>query len=331
MPLDHYISQVHLKNFYSPELGSLMYAIRKNDQKLFTPNAKSVCRIEEGNTNSFLREDRIVEEFIKKIEPRYNSALVKIIEDTIDPECIFVIAGFVAYVSTCSPAAIRIHSTPLKAYVEETAKILNSKNSLRPPPIELGGKSLSEFLEKKKIRIKINPKFPQAIGIQLILSMTKQYGNFSWDILLNPFTDSPFFTSDFPIAIERSENSNILNRIIPLSPYLSIRIRPNRSTAREYQDYTFSDFKRSIRKLNRSEIIEINRLIVRCAETTVFFRDNHGWVSDFVKKNSSYRIENRTEKIPYKKGNLLWSTLEIRKVTEHGVSLDRQGRAPAAQ
>jgi hypothetical protein len=55
------------------------------------------------------------------------------------------------------------------------------------------------------------------------------------------------------------------------------------------------------------------------------------WVSDFVKKNACFRIENRTERIPHKKGNLLWSTLEIRKLTEHGVTLDRRGRAPAAQ
>ena len=42
MSLDHFVSQVHLKNFYSPKLGNLMYAMRKNDLKLFTPDAK-VC------------------------------------------------------------------------------------------------------------------------------------------------------------------------------------------------------------------------------------------------------------------------------------------------
>jgi len=316
MSLDHFVSQVHLKNFYSPKLGSLMYAIRKSDLKLFTPNAKSVCRIEEGNTNSYLREDRIVEEFLKSIEPRYNIALAKLAEDKIDPECIFVIAGFVAYVSTCSPAAMCIHSKPLKAFVEETAKNMGSKGFIKPPPIDLGGKSLFEFLEDRKIRISINPKYPQAIGIQSILSMTKQYGNFSWDILVNPFSDNPFFTSDFPIAIEKTKNSHILNRIIPLAPHLSIRIRPNRSNIRNQKDYSFSGFRRKIHKLNRSEVIAINRLIVRCAETTVFFRDNYTWVYDFVKKTAGFRIEIRTEKIPYEKGRLLWSTLEIRELTE---------------
>jgi hypothetical protein len=61
MPLDHYVSQVHLKNFYSPALGSRMYAMRKHDLKSFTPNSQSVCRIEDGSTNAFLKNDRMIE------------------------------------------------------------------------------------------------------------------------------------------------------------------------------------------------------------------------------------------------------------------------------
>src|SRR5208337_4482309 len=130
MPLDHFVSQVHLRNFYSPNLDGLMYAIRKGDLKLFTPDAKSVCRIEDGSTNAYLREDRIVEKFLKSIEPRYNSALKKLRADKIDSECIFVIAGFVAYVYSCSPTGMRVNSEPLKAIVEDTAMILESKGSL---------------------------------------------------------------------------------------------------------------------------------------------------------------------------------------------------------
>jgi hypothetical protein len=40
MPLDHYVSQVHLKNFNSVALGELMYAIRKSDLKKFVTKAQ---------------------------------------------------------------------------------------------------------------------------------------------------------------------------------------------------------------------------------------------------------------------------------------------------
>lgn len=288
-----------------------MYAIRKSDLKLFTPNTQSVCRIEEGSTNSYLRADRLVEEFLKGIEPKYNAALIKLAADKIDPECIYVVAGLVAYVLTCSPAGMRIYSNPLKAAVEETAQILDSKGSFPPPPPELGGESLTELLRSGKVYVKIDPKYPQAIGIASILSLTITFGNFKWDILINPFDDSAFFTSDFPVAIKRTEDLRVLNRIVPLAPNLAIRIRPDLSFDRKNIDFSFSGFRRSIRNLTRSEVISVNRLIVRCAETTVFFRNNYDWVPRFVKKNAKFRIEPRTQRIPYGNGTLLWSTLEV--------------------
>lgn len=324
MSLDHFVSQVHLKNFYSPNLTGLMYAIRKSDLKLFTPDAKSVCRIEDSSTNSYLREDRMVEEFLKRIEPRYNAALEKLMADKIDPECIFVIAGFVAYVYACSPAGMRINSEPLKAINEDMARRLESRGSLPPPPPVLDGKTMTELLQSGDLQISIDPKYPQAIGIASILRHTITFGNFEWDVLINPFDKSPLFTSDFPIAIERTHDARVLNKIVPLAPHLAIRIRPNLSYGRQHPDYSFSAFRRTTRKLSRSEVMKINRLIVRCAETTVFFRDNYEWVASFVKKNAKFRVEMKTVKRIYKKGNLLIPTQEIRRVTEPVVPVDAE-------
>jgi hypothetical protein len=73
MALDHYVSQVYLKNFYSPALDGLMYALRKSDLKRFPTKSQDVCRIEEGSTNAYLTKDRAIEEFLKEVEPRYNA------------------------------------------------------------------------------------------------------------------------------------------------------------------------------------------------------------------------------------------------------------------
>ena len=311
MSLDHYVSQVQLKNFYSPVLGNLFYAIHKHDLKTFTTNSKAVCRIEEGSTNLYLSEERAIEEFLKGIEPKYNAAISKVSSGVIDAECIYVIAAFVAYVLTCSPAGMRIQSDPLKNMVEETASILESQGSIPPPPKELGGDTLTDLLASGKVCVEIDPKYPQAIGISSILSLTSMFGNFTWDILINTVDDSPFFTSDFPIAIEQTNDPRILNRIVPLSPNLAIRIKPNISQADVANDFSFSGFKSSIRKISRQEVININRLIVRCAETILFYRDNQKWIPGFVEKNAKFRIEPRTHKLPHNKGKFLWSTLEV--------------------
>jgi hypothetical protein len=75
MALDHYVFQVHLKRFYSPALGELMYATKTSDLKTFTPRSQAVCRTDEGNTNDFLTEPRAIEEFLKTIESKYNGSV----------------------------------------------------------------------------------------------------------------------------------------------------------------------------------------------------------------------------------------------------------------
>jgi hypothetical protein len=87
MPLDHYVSQVHLKNFYSPVSPKRMYAIRKFDLKTLPCNAPIVCRIEEGSTNAYLINDRAIEDFLLAVEPKYNASVVKLQGDKIDREC----------------------------------------------------------------------------------------------------------------------------------------------------------------------------------------------------------------------------------------------------
>lgn len=289
-----------------------MYAIRKRDLKQFTPDAKSVCRIEDGSTNSYLQESRAIEEFLREIEPNYNNALQNLAAGEIDEECRYVIAGFVAYIQSCSPAGMRIHSGQLKGPIEEIARINDSK-SLNPKSLaENGGENISELLQSGKCSTEIDPKYPQAMGIDQIHAHTTMFQHLKWEIMINPFADSPFFTSDFPIGIERKPNSLITNKIVPLSPELVIRMRPEPLLAGHHTDFASANFRHSVRKLNRKEVMSINRLIVRCAECIVFFRDNHEWIPNFIKKNARFRIEPHTEKTPHGNGTFLQFDLEVR-------------------
>lgn len=310
MPLDHFVSQVHLKNFYSPLLGNRMFALRKSDMKAFTPDAQSVCRIEEGNTNGYLLEPRAIEEFLKDIEPRYNEAAINVVEADIRPQTVYVLAGFIAYVLTCSPAGMRIQSGPLKSVVEETGRMLDSKGEIGVPPPELGASSLAALLDGGQVRVEIDPKYPQAIGIDSILQRTNIFANFVWEILVNE-TDSPFFTSDFPIAIEPTTDMRIINRIVPLTPRLAVRLHPDISVDTNAADFSFKGFRRKIRRASREEVVKINTLLVRCAESMVFFSKDEDWVERFVRKNSLFRIESRTQRIPYQRGSLLFGSLEV--------------------
>lgn len=91
-----------------------------------------------------------------------------------------------------------------------------------------GGLNLTELLQHGLVYADSDPKFSQAIGISSILRNLDLLGNFQWEILINQFEDSAYFTSDYPIAIEASMDPDVLNKIVPLSPSLAIRILPNR-------------------------------------------------------------------------------------------------------
>lgn len=176
MPLDHYVSQVHLKNFSSPESGMLR-AIRKSDLKCFQTKSQDICRIEDGSTNEYLSEARAIEEFLKDVEPRYNASVQKLREDKFDQESIFCIAGFVAYIINCSPAAMRIHSGPIKANLESTAKILDAQGMFSRAPEALGEKTLTELLGDGSVKFKVDPKYPQAIGVASVEKHVSIFGN----------------------------------------------------------------------------------------------------------------------------------------------------------
>ena len=231
MALDHYVSQVHLRQFYAPALGALMYATKKSNLKSFRCNSKSVCRIEENSTNGYLVNQREVEDFLVEVEPKYNAAIAMLREERPDRECIATISGFAAYVSCCAPAAMRIHTAPFESLVASEVAILDRQGLLPEAPAALGKKTLTELLATGAASADIDKKYPQAIGVVTIRKRMALWGNSRWEVLRNGYEDNPFFTSDYPVALE-ARDARLANWIIPLAPDLAVRIIPDASLSR---------------------------------------------------------------------------------------------------
>jgi hypothetical protein len=310
MALDHYVSQVHLKQYYSPALGALMYATKKSDLKSFRCNSESVCRIKENSTNAYLINNRAIEEFLRFVEPKYNASIAKLRDGDIDLECVRAISGFAAFVACCAPATMRIHIAPLESMIAAEVAILDRRGLLPRAPPELGDKTATELFADGTARAIIDPKYPQAVGISTFRDRVALYGNCTWEILLNNEPTCPFFTSDYPVALE-ARDTNLANWVVPLAPNLAIKIIPDVRLRGTTPDPSFANFSFGRRVPRRAELIEINRLIVRSAEDMVFYRDNLTWVPDFIAKNRHYRIEAVTERTQRGRGFFINSTLRI--------------------
>ncbi len=312
MALDHYVSQVHLKTFYSPALGDAqMYCVRKSDLKMFPCTAQSVCRTDEGNTNKYLTSPRAIEDFLLGVEPKYNASIAKLRNGNPDAEAILAIAGFVAYVGCCTPTAMRIHEEPLKSQLTSAAEILDRQGLIPKAPPELGGKSITELLADGTVHHKIDPQFPQAIGIDTVVGRTSIYGNSHWEVLRNTSNDSPFFTSDYPIALETVSGKPNPNWIVPLAPDLAIRIIPDTRQRGTSPDLSFRNFSLKLRDIGPHDVHAANRIIVQCAENLVFYRDAHDWIPGFVGKYRRHRMCIATTRVPHGTGFFNISTQRI--------------------
>lgn len=313
MALDHFVPQVHLRRFLSRTLGTRLHAIRKRDGFRFSPRTQDVCRVEDGSSNPYLDQARAIEEFLKAIEPRYNEAVEAARRGASDSSHVEVLAGFTAYVASCSPAAMRVNAEPLRASVEAVAAIVEASGQLPPAPASLGGKTLTELVRDGTIDIKIDAKFPQAIGISRILDLSGWLESCDWEFLHSSSSAKAFPTSDFPVAIERPDPGRPMVRVVPLAPDLAVRIVPCRTTmARAREGYGMG--KRWHRSAGGHEVVELSRTIVRSAEELVFFSDDLPWMGPFVEANRDYRVTATTTSAPTGHGSALMMAMGVSKM-----------------
>lgn len=318
MALDHFVSQVYLKNFYALDLKNRFYAIRKSNLQEFTPRALDVCRLEEGNTNPYVVHIRVIEQFLRAIEPRLNQSIDKFQTDKIDHEAIYVVAGFAAYVMTCSPTGARLGTPFLKKMVEIHGKMVDERGEIPEPPELLGGKSFSDLIDSGKLKINIDEKYPQSMGIRNILRYVQDFGNFHWEVIENDLSYSPFLTSDYPVAIEETVDNRIVDRLIPLSPSLAVRICPRLDIKRgKDHEFDFPHFRYRRSKCSHDEVRRINANIVKCAEDLVFSCVKAHWLPKFVKKHRSYRVEGLVDELPTDEGSYVIVRQRVVSRTSH--------------
>ncbi len=267
-----------------------MYGFRKSDDAQFICGSEDVCRIADGSTNEFLTEPRILEEFLRGVEPFYDRACTAIAEGNFDIDDIVIIAGFVAFVIGTSPTAMRLGAESLSRLARTEVELLDRNGILDRAPAELGGKSATELLGEGGLRIDTDVKFPQAMGISGIVGLTKSFATFHWEILVNTQSDRfPFVTSDYPAAIEGLGKQIPANRVVPLRPNLAVRILPQIRPEGSLENA--SDFRFKFHRVSPSEVRKINVAIARSAENIVFAPTNEPWVKKLVAKNRNYHLE----------------------------------------
>ena len=242
--------------------SKLLLAMRKKDQSTFTPLPRDVCRTEDGSTNLYLTENRAVETFLEGIEPAYEPCLARVASGELDWQSRQVFAGFLAYVQTYSPTALRMFDPPIRAMLERTMKILEDSGEVAPIDIpslpDWHGKTLSQLRKEGKVKLDIDLRMPQAMATTQLLRI--QHALAASDVtILKPRGSNRFLTSDFPSVILFHYQNKYAQRFLPISPKFGLVFHTHTfSEERDTMHHQFVD-------IGARQTQEINDEIIKAA------------------------------------------------------------------
>lgn len=294
MALDHYVSQVHLKQFLRQTDKKLLNAARKSDLSVFTPRPRDVCRVEDGSTNKYLTDNRAVEDFLKEIEPAYEPCLARVFAGELNWKSRQVFSGFLAYIQTYTPAALRMFDPMTRAMLERTVRLLEESGELEPIDLpelpDWHGKTMSQLTKEGKVKLNIDLRMPQAMATTQLLKVRQSLA--SSDVtILKPAGSSRFLTSDFPSVILAHHQNKFAQRFLPLSPKLGIVFHTHTSIEdREEVNHRFIE-------IGARRTQNINDEIIKAAEDLVFSTHKYPWLFDKVKMFRKFRVESVTETV----------------------------------
>jgi len=198
---DHYVSQTYLRHFASPKGYLVPYY--KNAQVVAgkPKRTKSICFETEGDTNKYFDNPRLLDEFLPAFENPWKNNIAKLENGVFDANTKFELAGYIAFLRSCSPTAKRLGQRMIAGALEPVAYEIGLSNLDKADYLSDEHKlALRNAFEKREIEIKIDREFAHAQGMRALIGMLYRYYCSHWLVLINE-TNIPFITSDNPAIL----------------------------------------------------------------------------------------------------------------------------------
>lgn len=286
MAKDHYVAQTYLRSFKIPGLKSdCVNAWRKSNlEKLTAIPINSICYKVDWSTNPHFPENpRIVEDFLKQIEPKWPTCVRQLSEDTYDTDTKYLIAGYLAYLRTYTPTAARLGTSHVSSMVGQLYKVIEHNEFNNP---DSKHREAIEAVRKHGIKIDVDPSYPKALGLSGIERIQKVYANSPWIVFKNE-TGIPLITSDNPLGMYYHDAIHC-DCYFPITPRLALIIHPLHESEPREPD--------TIGSLKCEGVRVFNQLTAQSAEDLVIFDDSQD-VEKLVHDYHDWRVEALTKNI----------------------------------
>lgn len=302
---DHYVARTYLKNFSVVNKPGLVNVIRKSNlQRLTEIDVGDICHKKDWSTNEyFAGKERVVEDYLKTYELDWTRCVHLLRSGNFDFESKSNMAGYIAYLSACTPTAARIAHIS----AEESAQLafdIIERSERRKVSKELQDK-ISDFESKHgKFKIRVNDHFPKAMGINGLPKLRETLLNFRWVILRNE-TGVPYITSDNPVCRNYENARGTCDLYCPITPEIAIIIESSREQTEEHD---------ALGLISEDGVRLFNELMVKSAEDMVIFGDAQS-VYELVEKFQDWQVGLMIVKLPEHKGSTLITQQKAMKQT----------------
>jgi hypothetical protein len=310
MAKDHYVAQTYLKSFSIANKEGFVNVVRKNNlQRLNEIPVKSICYKIDWNSNEYFSENpRLVEDFLKQFEPKWNDCVQRVSDDTYNTITKYLISGYLAYLRACTPTAMRLGASGLSNILQDLYEEIEAKEFANP---DSKYRDVIETIRKHGgTKVSIKEAFPKAMGINALMGIQKIFATSPWIVFKNE-TPVQFLTSDNPVCLQYW-NAGRCDMYCPITPSLAIIIHPLHDTEPREAD--------SVGSLKPKSVEMFNQLMIQSAEDKVIFKEYSG-IDKLVKEHQDWRVELQTLKIPTAKGKLTIQQQRPVKRTAYNVEL----------
>ncbi len=298
MAHDHFVAQTYLKHWANP-LSGMLRGYGKQSEKEFPCATKDVCHAWDWDVNPYFKENaRLLGEYRKIFEPQWNPALAAVRSGQVSAEDKFVLAGYWALLTTCTPTwhrhAVKLAEQQLADFIPLVARHLAKEK----PEY---GDFVEEALAEGRIVPNPDGQHIKAMLTQQLTRTTLLLYQLDWTIIRNK-TQVPFITSDNPSSVlPRRPFSMLLKRFLPLAPdfalFAVIDPTTKRSTALPDLEKAPPGRVRHAR-VTRRQVARLNRVTVMNADELVFAVEASRPVRRLVRNHRDFRVAVEQARFP---------------------------------
>jgi hypothetical protein len=291
---DHYVSQTYLRLFVGPSGDLVPYY--KNARVIIgkSKKPKSICFETEGDTNKYFENPRILEKFLPAFENPWKNNIAKLERRVLDKKTKYELAGYIAFLRSCSQTAKRLGQQMIAGTVEPVAYKVMLSTTDKANYLSVEDKHiLRDAILKRKIGINIDREFAHAQAMRALERAIHRYYCSRWLVLINK-TDIPFITSDNPaILYYRDIQQQIAQTYVSLNPSMALLITPDidmdNPSIEDVEKYSNSEDGFGI--IKQSYVNKFNEAIVKSAERMVLHQKKEDWLEQLVRKYSKWRVD----------------------------------------